>query len=119
MNNCLDVADFREMSDQFVADFDRQVAALPDELCVPFHIQARDLETQLLTVYKMVVTLARKSTDLDQIAAWWKSMADMCDDSISRLGQLDQRHPGCGADSYRDRLVELKNKCLRLQQMHS
>lgn len=118
MNDCLEVADFREMSDQIVSEFDRQVASISDGSCVEFHIQARDMETQLLTIYRMVVRLARKSEDLDQIARWWKSMGDMCDDSISRLDDLEKQHPGCGASWYRDRLTDLKNKCLRLQMMH-
>ncbi len=119
MNNCLEVADFKELGSQFVGDFDRRIASIPGEMCSPFQDEARDLETQLLTVYQVIVRLARKSENLSQIAAWWKSMAELCDDAIARLGDLDQRHPGRGTDQYRDRLLDLRNKCSRLQQMHS
>jgi hypothetical protein len=119
MNNCLEVADFKELGNQFVGDFDRRIAAIPDDMRGPFHDEARYLESQLLTVYQVVVTLARKSENLSQIAAWWKSMAEICDYAIARLGDLDQCHPGCGTDQYRDRLLDLRNKCSRLQQMHS
>lgn len=119
MNRCLEESDLLEMGDQMIADFDRRIAQIPEDMCGPFHAEARDLETQLLTIYKLVVTVVRKIEDLAQVADLWSGMVKMCDHVGRRLGELVKRHPACGAEAYYDRVLDLRNKCLRLQQMHS
>lgn len=102
-----------------LAGFDRRVAAIPGELHAPFHTEARQLETELLSIYKFAALSARKETDLGQIATAWATVVKVCDESAQRLNALVKQHPDCGADAYCDRVLDLRNKCQRLQQMHS
>ena len=46
-------------------------------------------------------------------------MVEMCDEFLRRLSGLKERHPYCGAEIYYDRVLDLRNKCKRLQEMHS
>ena len=119
MNSCLAESDLRNLGDEMLANFERRVAAIPADLCAPFHTEARQLETELLIIYKFVALAARREEDLNQIAKGWQLMVTVCDESAKRLNILMQQHPYCGADAYYDRVLDLRNKCQRLQQMHS
>ena len=102
-----------------LTDFDRRIAAIPKDLCAPFHIEARQLDVELMTIYKMIVLCVRKEENLDQVSNAWRVMVGVCDEFAKRLNDLSKQHPYCGADSYYDRVLDLRNKCQRLQQMHS
>ena len=119
MNNCLTDLDLKELGDSMIDAFDKRVALIPNDLCAPFHQEARQLETELLTIYRVVALTVRKEENLDLVAASWGSMVSMCDAFGKILGNLKQKHPHCGAESYYDRVLDLRNKCNRLQMMHS
>lgn len=119
MNSCLAESDLQNFGDGMLAEFERRVAALSRDLCAPFHSEARQLETELLSLYKFVALTTRNEEDLAQVAKAWGMMVHFCDESAKRLHTLVQQHPACGADSYYDRVLDLRNKCHRLQQMHS
>jgi hypothetical protein len=119
MNTCIEVSDLEELTDSMVKDFERGVAGIPSELCAPFHSEAKKLEGQLLSIYRMVAMIARREQDLSRISTWWGAIVAMCDAFAEQLRDLAKKHPHCGADSYYDRVLDLRNKCLRLQQMHS
>lgn len=102
-----------------LSGFDERVASIPKDLCAPFYQEARGLEIELLTIYRVVVLYVRKENDLGQIAACWALMVKICDDSAARLGRLCALHPICGAEMYYDRVLDLRNKCQRLQKLHS
>ncbi len=119
MINCLEASDLKELARSTLAGFDERVASIPAQLCAPFHIEARPLEAELLSLYRTVALMVRKEDDLERIAALWGAMVGASDDSLARLQKLAQAHPGRGADLYCDRVLDLRNKCLRLQQMHS
>src|SRR5882724_4626126 len=106
MNHCLAESDFRELGDEMLAGFDQRVASIPKDLCAPFHQEARHLETELLTIYRVVALCVRKEQDLADIAACWAFMVKICDDSAARLGHLSEQHPYCGADMYYDRVLD-------------
>ena len=72
-----------------------------------------------LSIYKFAALSARKETDLGLIATTWAMVVKVCDESAKRLNVLVKQHPDCGADAYCDRVLDLRNKCQRLQQMHS
>jgi hypothetical protein len=76
------------------------------------------LEDELIRIYKMVVFCVKEETDLEKVASLWGFMVGMCDFFAERLAKLKKAHPACGADSYYDRILDLRNKCHRLQQMH-
>jgi hypothetical protein len=119
MNSCLAESDLQDLGSEMIEGFERRVAAIPRDLCAPFHSEARQLETELLSIYKFVALSARREEDLIQISKVWALMVRVCDESADRLNTLVEHHPYCGADAYYDRVLDLRNKCQRLQQMHS
>jgi len=70
-------------------------------------------------IYRVVVMRVRKETDLSCISTLWESMTLMCDEFAERLHSLTTQHPLCGAEFYYNRVSDLRNKCQRLQEMHS
>ena len=117
--SCQIESDLQELSNDMLEGFERRVASIPKDLCAPFHSEARQLETQLLAIYKFVALTTRKEEDLNCVAKAWGRMVALCDESAKHLNALVQQHPHCGADTYYDRVLDLRNKCHRLQQMHS
>lgn len=100
------------------ADFDRRLQGLPQDLCAPFHDEARQLETELMMLYRATVLCVRREPEMDRVAARWGEMVQLCEGSLTRLQKLSERHPDCGADIYYDRVLELRSKCQRLHEMH-
>ena len=118
MTHCFRESDVKELGKTVLSDFDRRLAALPEDLCAPFHEEARQLETELLFLYRATVLCVRREEDMNEVAARWKEIVEMCDGCLSRLQMLNEKHADCAADIYYDRVLELRSKCLRLQEMH-
>ncbi len=119
MSECLEINDFQVLGESFLNEFDRRVASLPQDLCAPFHREARQLETELFSLYRTVALCAKKQESLETVSQLWGSMVGTCDASVKRLGELVKQHPYCGAEIYSDTMLDLRNKCYRLQTMHS
>jgi len=119
VNACFQEDDLAEYSQQALQSFDERVARLPKDLCAPFHEEARVLETELLSLYRVVVLCTKREDDLAKVSAWWGRMVSVCDEFAQRLGALHKTHPYCGAEYYYDRVFDLRNKCQRLQKMHA
>jgi hypothetical protein len=119
MTECLTESDVKELAESTLADFDQEVATLPHDVCVPFNEAAASLQAQLLTIYRFVVKFVRREEDLEKVAGWWGTMVSECDEFAQRLHQLALAHPECGAQFYHDQVLDLRNKCQRLRQMHS
>ncbi len=118
VTSCLNESDVQELGRTALADFDRRVTALPHDLCAPFHDEARGLETELMFLYKATVLCVRREEDMGRIASRWKEMVEICDRFLTALQKLSEKHSGCGTDIYHDRVLELRRKCQRLQEMH-
>jgi hypothetical protein len=116
---CLRESDIVELTRQPLAAFDQRVSEIPADLCAPFHDEARTLETELLSVYRFVAHLSKRLEDLAHVSALWGAVVIVCDAFGSRLKKLAEAHPACGAEIYYDRVLDLRNKCRRLQEMHS
>jgi hypothetical protein len=119
MTECFAVSDLKALAEDALSRFDQRVAALLQDLCAPFNQEAVRLEAELLTIYKVVLQIVRKEDDLAGIASWWGTMVSQCDQFSKRLNDLSVAHPGCGAEAFHNRVLDLRNKCHRLQQMHS
>ena len=118
MSACFDTADVLELSRATLAEANRRLSEIPADLCAPFCAEASNLEQQLLGVYRTVVLCVRKEDDLEKIANWWRAMTEACDEFAARLGKLREEHPQCGSEFFYDRVLDLRNKCQRLQEMH-
>ena len=119
MTECLGESDLNLLAKSTSDEFDREIASLQPELCVPFYQAAMRLEGGLQTIDKFVVRIVRREDDLNKVASWWATMVSQCDMFAGRLHDLSIAHPACGAEFYYDRVLDLRNKCQRLQQMHS
>jgi hypothetical protein len=119
MTECLGESDVNELAQAALTDFDQEVASLSEELCVSFNQAAGQLEAGLLNLYRVVAKLVRKEDDLGRIADWWGTMVSQCDEFAKKLHDLSLAHPACGAGFYYDRVLDLRTRCKRLQQMHS
>jgi hypothetical protein len=118
MSTCFDTADVLELSRATLKETIRRLKGIPADLCASFNAEASNLEQQLLQIYRTVALCVRKEADLNRIAAWWQAMTKACDEFAARLSKLSQEHPQCGAEFFYDRVLDLRNKCQRLQEMH-
>ena len=118
MSGCFTESDVQELGRTVLAEFDRRVLGLAEDLCAPFHDEARQLETELMFLYRATVMCVRREPEMDQVSARWKEMVEICNGCLSRLQKISEKHPGCGVNLYYDRVLELRSKCQRLQEMH-
>ena len=118
MNDCVSESDLQEIGRTCLEDFDRRMPSIPEDLCAPFHAEARQLETGLLIIYRATVMCVRREPNIDCVAKRWGDMVSMCDKFLVKLKKLHEIHPACGANIYYDRVLDLKNKCARLAEMH-
>jgi hypothetical protein len=119
MSSCFDTTDVLELSRATLEDANRRISEIPVDLCAPFFAEASNLEQQLLGVYRTVALCVRKENELERIASWWCAMMKACDGFAGRLAKLSREHPDCGAAVFYDRVLDLRNKCQRLQEMHA
>src|SRR5262249_19603868 len=118
MTECLAESDLRILAQSMLDEFDREIATLEPSLSAPFNQAATRLEGELLTIYRFVVQLVRREDDLDKVASWWQTMVSQCDEFAKRLHKLSITRPASGAEYYYNRVLDLRNKCQRLHQMH-
>lgn len=118
MAQCFDLPDIFELSQASLSEAEKRLVEIPADLCAPFYAEADKLEQQLLAVYRTVALCVRKEDDLDKVAAWWEAMTKVCDDFASCLNRLSEAHPACGADIFYDHVLDLRNRCQRLANLH-
>ena len=119
MNVGFDTSDVLELSRATLEEANRRISEIPADLCAPFYTEASNLEQHLLGIYRTVALCVRKQDDLRKIAAWWRAMTNVCDEFAGRLAMLCREHPECGSEFFYDRVLDLGNKCRRLQELHS
>jgi hypothetical protein len=112
-------SDFKAIGEAHVAEFERRLATIPEDVCGQFNEEARSLEVMVLTLYKAVVLATKREDDLAAVANLWGCMVEVCDIGAMALQRLVKDHPYCGAELYYDRLLDIRNKCRRLQSLHS
>lgn len=118
MSACLDHTDVIALSEVTLSESAKRIGRIPENLCAPFNDEARALELELLNVYRTVAVCVKKEDDMAAVAVWWETMTGICDVFSKRLHELHSQHPYCGADVFYDRVLDLRNKCQRLQEMH-
>jgi hypothetical protein len=118
MSACFDTADVLELSDATLAEFEKRLSSIPSDSRAPLLAEASNLHQQLLQVYRTVALCVRKEEDIDRVAAWWQMMVEICDKFGRLLHALTQDHPHCGTGMFYDNVLDLRNRCLRLKEMH-
>jgi hypothetical protein len=118
VSQCLSNIAVETVGKAAIDEFDQKVPRIPADRCGLFHEEARQLDTKVLTIYKIVAASARETEDLVSVAGWWNAMVHICDYSANRIKSLAGQHPGCGAEQYYDRIFDLRTRCRRLAGMH-
>ncbi|HZM02433.1 MAG TPA: hypothetical protein VFC44_05380 [Candidatus Saccharimonadales bacterium] len=118
MSNCATTSQLQQLGNSALGEFDSRIAEIPVGLCAAFQIEGMRLEDQLLVIYRLVVLCVREEDDLDKVASSWGFMVEICDLFAKKLYQLNEDQPACGAQQYYDRILDLRNTCRRLQEMH-
>jgi hypothetical protein len=119
MSACFDQTDVFTLSQATLSESTKRLGTLSQDQCTGFYEEARSLELELLAVYRMVALCAKKEDDLEHVSDWWKAMTNVCDSFAKSLHTLHEKHPSCGAKLFYDRVLDLRNKCQRLAEMHS
>jgi len=115
----MDDAYVLELSTATLAESEKRLNGIPADLCAPFYAEAGNILQQLLGVYRTVALCVRKEDDVDRVGEWWKVMVEVCDTFGTRLHALTQEHPHCGAVVFYDQVLDLRNRCERLREMHA
>ncbi len=116
---CVTRCDLRGIAESEISRFDKAVAEIPAASCSLFHEEASRLEAGLLGVYRVVTAMVRQEEDMDRVAECWGAMVGVCDQYAERLAAFHSEHPDCGAVFFYDRILDLRNKCERLCELHS
>ena len=116
---CISETDVQALARENLSGFDSRMKSIPEELCGAALEEARQLETELLMIYRMVALTVRKELEIEKVARLWEAMVQTCDDFSQKLTGLCQTRPKCGAELFYDKVLDLRNKCSRLQMMHS
>ncbi len=119
MQTCQYELHIENVSNHTLQAFDENVAKIPDHLCGAFYEAARELEAQLITIYRFVISIVDDLDEMETEGTMWKEMVKVCDKFSGKLESLVNNHPTCGAGFYRDRILDLRNKCNRLAKLHS
>jgi hypothetical protein len=118
MSDCVSESHVAELGKTLLDDFDLRLSVIPADMCAPFHNEANQLEKEVLTLYRLTVMCVRREPSMECVARRWGEMVSVCNQFIEKLKLLHQKHPACGADIYFDKVLDLANKCRRLQEMH-
>jgi hypothetical protein len=116
---CVTECDLTGIAEDDLNRFDKAVSGIPVDACSLFHDEASRLEAGLLGVYRVVVAMVRQEEEMEKVAACWATMVGICDKYAERLGAFHKEHPACGAGFFYDRILDLRNKCGRLRDLHS
>jgi hypothetical protein len=116
--SCVTDCDLRGIAKNDITLFDMAVAAIPKDSCSLLHEEASRLEAGLLGFYRVVATMVRQEEDMNKVAVCWGAMVAVCDTYAERLAAFQREHPDCGAGFFYDRILDLRNKCARLQDLH-
>ena len=119
MRSCVTPKGLLGISAASLKDFDNEISQIPNDACAPFNAAASRLEAELKQAYRFVASIARESEDLDDIAQLWTAMTSFCDSYAERLSDLHALHPMCGVGYYYDRVLDIRNTCKRLADLHA
>lgn len=109
--------DIRKMKDMALSQFENCVNDSDQGNCYSFDEEVVRLETKLLSIYSIVASSAKNEDSLEAKANLWGFMTEICDDFASKLSELIEQHPACSASH--DKILEIRNRCQSLKDLHS
>ncbi len=112
----LNAADFQTITDSALKHFDERVATVGPNVCLEFDIEVARLESQVVQLYGIAALLARRESEMDKVAEIWEAMISVCDAVAEKIQTLCMEHPFCVASH--DKILDIRNKSARLQNLH-
>ena len=113
----LELADLEKIGNSALQSFEERRAANPADTEWNFDLEVARLESQLTQLYAFAAMAARREESMEKTAQLWAAMVSICDAFAARVSALCREHPA-GAASH-DRILDLRNKCARLEQLHA
>ena len=110
----IDLSDLERIRDTALQEFEQRVNAADPGISVDLEV-AR-LESQLLQLYRLAAMAARREETLEQTSALWAVVVGICDAFALKVSARCAQQPLCSAAH--DRILDLRNKCRRLQDLH-
>jgi hypothetical protein len=99
-------------------EFDESLGSSPLDTCTQIQDTAVRIESAIKVVYRVTALEARSIDDMQMVSELWGNMAQICRDAVKRLTSMGDKNRDCGVGVYVDRILDLANKCQRLQEMH-
>ena len=76
--------------------------------CEAFAKQVRLLEGTITQNYRVAVSIAKRTADLEEVASVWKQMGDFCSQILRILSGLKVKYPYCGTPELYDLTLDYK-----------
>jgi hypothetical protein len=108
--------DLNDLKTNALRVFEDRVRNVDPDLCYEFDQEIGRLEAQTLQLYAMAAITAKREEESARVAELWKMMVSICDEVASRMKALCDQHPACTASH--DKILDLRNKCARLAELH-
>ena len=111
------VADLEILKDSALKSFDEGVASADPDLCWEFNLEVGRLESQVAQLYGIAALIAKREIEVAKVAELWTGMVKVCDAIAEKVSNLCNEHPYCLASH--DKILDVRNKCARLAELHS
>ena len=108
--------DLAELKTGALRAFDERMRHVHPDLCYEFDAEVSRLEGQTIQLYGVAALAAKREPESEKVAEIWKTMVSICDEVAARINKLCAQHPACSASH--DRILDLRNKCARLMELH-
>jgi len=82
-----------------------------DEECEAFAHQALMMEGTLSQTFRAATLIAKKSSELEEVANVWRRMQIFCETILTTLAELKEKHPWCGTPRVYDLALKYKQAC--------
>lgn len=99
-----------------IKSFDDRVKNVNPDLCWEFDQEVARLEAQTMQLYGMAALASKREPDPAKVGETWRMMVTICDDVAAKIISLCAEHPACSASH--DKILDLRNKCARLADLH-
>ena len=92
-------------------------AVRQSHVCKQLNREVARLEGKLEQLHDIAVLAARRSDKIEDVAAIWKTMTEICEHFAQRIRDLAKAHPDCET-SY-DKVLDLLNDCKERHEFHA
>ena len=111
------LSDLEQMGQSVLNEFNRSVAHFGATESHDFERQVQRLEAKLEQLYAVAATMARRETELNNVADIWARMVSISDAIAQAVADLQKKQPA-KAVSF-DRILDIRNECEENRALHA